>query len=168
MPHLRVARPDDRAAITQLLERSYPTLMKSAYSAQEMAACLPLMTKANPVLLASETYYVVCEQEQVLGAGGWSWAEPGTKKISPGLVHIRHFAVDPSATGRGLGRQLFQRCLDDIAATDATTIDCQSSLNAVEFYRAVGLQPVGLFEIDMGEARRMPAMRMQMSVPTRI
>ena len=54
----RVATPDDRAAIENVLSASYPALMGCAYDPDILAAVLPLITKANPALLASGTYYV--------------------------------------------------------------------------------------------------------------
>ncbi|MBA4174894.1 MAG: GNAT family N-acetyltransferase, partial [Hyphomicrobium sp.] len=53
---IRVATPEDREAVTRLLQRSYPALMAGSYEPAVLAAALPLMTQANPALLASGTF----------------------------------------------------------------------------------------------------------------
>lgn len=53
MERLRTATPDDRAAVSDLLDQSYRVLMAGAYPADLLAQALPLITKANPVLLAA-------------------------------------------------------------------------------------------------------------------
>lgn len=74
---LRTADPSDALAVTALLERAYPTLMAAFYDADVLAVALPAMSKANPALLASRTYYVVEDGEQIIGCGGWTAEKPG-------------------------------------------------------------------------------------------
>ena len=56
---LRVARPEDRAAVSDLLSRSYSILMAPAYPADLLALALPVITKASPALLGSGRYAVI-------------------------------------------------------------------------------------------------------------
>ena len=55
---LRVAAPEDAARVTALLEACYPLLMSEGYEEAHLAVALPLMTRANPALLSSGTYYL--------------------------------------------------------------------------------------------------------------
>ncbi|MGC1952071.1 MAG: hypothetical protein WA970_05770 [Gammaproteobacteria bacterium] len=55
---IRVAGPGDAAAVTALLNESYPLLMSQAYDKATFAAALEVMTTANPKLLASGTFYL--------------------------------------------------------------------------------------------------------------
>lgn len=139
----RWATPTDAAAVTALLARSYPVLMRDAYPPDVLAAALPLMTRANPVLLASGRYLLAETADGALvGSGGWSEEEPGTKRREPGLGHIRHVAVDPAATGAGIGRGLIARCAEAALAHGITRFECLSSLNAEAFYAALGFRRV--------------------------
>ena len=56
---LRIATISDTQAVTELLHASYPKLMQSAYDASVLSATLPAIAQANPVLLASKSFYLV-------------------------------------------------------------------------------------------------------------
>jgi len=148
---LRVARPEDHAAVSDLLSRSYSILMAPAYPADLLALALPVITKANPALLASGRYAVVETGDGMLvGCGGWSRERPGSGEITPGLAHIRHFAIDPARLRCGLGRRLYDWCEHAARGEDMKAFECHSSLNAEPFYRALGFARVGTLNIDFG------------------
>ena len=54
---IRVARPVGTDAVA-LLVASYSSLLIDRYDSDTLPGALPLLTKANPTLLASSTYYV--------------------------------------------------------------------------------------------------------------
>ena len=81
-------RPSTRAdigAIDALLGRSYPQLLKADYPPSALVTVLPLMTRAQPGLVASGRYWVAEQDGRLLGAGGWSEALPGGGRSSPHL-----------------------------------------------------------------------------------
>lgn len=105
MERLRTASSDDRAAVSDLLGLSYRALMAGAYPDDLLALALPMITKANPVLLASGRYAVIEDDAgRLIACGGWSLERPGSGEVVTDLAHIRHFAVHPDAVRRGLGR----------------------------------------------------------------
>lgn len=141
MERLRTASPADRAPVGDLLDLSYRVLMAGAYPADLLAQSLPLITKANPVLLASGRYGLIEDDAgRLLACGGWSLERPGSGVVVEGLAHIRHFAVHPDAVRRGLGRQLYQWCEDAARAQGMTHLECHASLNAEGFYRRLGFR----------------------------
>ena len=145
---LRVAEPQDAEAVGELLRASYPTLMRSAYDADELAPALEVMTKANPSLLSCGTYYVAeLTGGTLVGCGGWTPERPGTRNVEPGLGHVRHFAVHPDWTRRGVGRAILRFCESTASAAGVRVLECYSSLNAERFYRALGF--VRIREMDM-------------------
>lgn len=145
---VRVATPLDAAAVSALLRVSYPTLMRSAYAEEALAPALELMTDANPSLLRSGTYYVAeVATGSLVGCGGWTPERPGTKSVEPGLGHVRHFAVHPDWTRRGIGRAIQTSCDRSARAAGMTAFECCSSLNAEPFYRVLGF--VRIREMDM-------------------
>src|SRR6185369_9975541 len=100
---VRVARLEDAAGVDTLLQASYPRLMASSYEAESLAPALKLMTKANPVLLCSGTYYVAeLPTGLAVGCGGWMLERSGTATVEPYLGHIRHFATYLDWTGCGI------------------------------------------------------------------
>jgi N-acetylglutamate synthase-like GNAT family acetyltransferase len=145
---LRVATPRDAEAVSELLRASYPRLMRSAYDEEVLAPALEVMTQANPSLLRSGTYYVAeLTNGFLVGCGGWTPERPGTKSVEPGLGHVRHFAVHPDWTRRGIGRALLEACGRTARAAGVRAFECYSSLNAEKFYRALGF--VRIREMDM-------------------
>jgi N-acetylglutamate synthase-like GNAT family acetyltransferase len=159
---LRAAAPEDEAAVTSLTEASYGTLMRGAYDKVLLKKVLPIITRANPRLLASGAYFLaVTADGEVIGSGGWSRERPGTKEIQDGLGHIRHFATQPSWTGCGVGRAIFEPCKGDAKAADLGRLECYSSLNAVDFYARLGFKEIRPVEIPLGGDLIMPAMLME-------
>ena len=145
---LRIATSRDAEAVSELLRASYPRLMKSAYDEEVLAPALELMTQANPSLLSSGTYYVAeLTNGLLVGCGGWTPERPGTKSVEPGLGHLRHFAVHPDWTRRGIGRALIEACDRSARAAGVMAFECYSSLNAERFYRALGF--VRIREMNM-------------------
>ena len=158
---LRVATPDDAQRVGVLLEASYRVLMPESYDAHLLARALPLMTRAQPELLASGDYYlVVSSDDTAVGCGGWSLGRPGTGALAPETAHIRHFATHPSWTRHGIGRALF--CWSEAAArlAGARRLECYASLNAEAFYARLGLRRQRTIEVPMSADLRFPAILM--------
>lgn len=161
MERLRTASPDDRAAVSDLLGLSYRALMAGAYPADLLAQALPLITKANPVLLASGRYGLIEDEAgRLLACGGWSLERPGSGEAVEGLAHVRHFAVHPEAVRRGLGRQLYQWCEDAARAQRMTQFECHASLNAEGFYRNLGFRRGRELGLRLSAGVTLPAIEM--------
>ena len=139
---IRIADLQDSASVTALLEASYTNQLKNSYSPEVLARALPLMTKANPRLLKSGTYYVVQAGAELVGCGGWSKEAPGTGALTKGTAHIRHVATHPDWLRHGIGRSLLSRCFDEAASAGISILECHSTLSAVEFYLAIGFKVV--------------------------
>lgn len=158
---IRPAVPADSAAVEAVLAASYPALMGQAYDSELLARTLPRMTRANPALLASGTYYLALgEGGAPAGCGGWSAVAPGSDVVEPGIAHIRHFGTHPDWTGRGVGRALYQRCEDDARSAGFVHFTCYSSLNGEGFYQALGFKTLGPIEVRMGPDILFPSILM--------
>jgi GNAT superfamily N-acetyltransferase len=147
---IRLAVPDDAAAVTALLHASYPILMEPPYTPDVLAAALPSMTRANVGLLASGSYFVAENKTGgLVGSGGWTRQVPGTGVVDGNAAHIRHFVTHPDWIGQGIGRALYKAC--ETQARDAGIIgfDCFASLNAEGFYAALGFERVERIEVAM-------------------
>lgn len=141
---LRTARPEDAEAVSNLLARSYPLLWTGRYEPALLDTVLPLVTRANPRLLASKRFFVaISEEGPIVGCGGWSLEAPGTGERAPGIGHIRHFATDADWVRHGIGRAILSRCTADAAAEGVRTLLADSAKGAEAFYAAFGFVPQG-------------------------
>ena len=162
---LRLARPDDQAAVDDLLWRSYPALLQADYSADVMRSVVPVIARARPELLASGRYFLMMDAGKVVGAGGYSLAAPGPRggavgAAEPGLAHIRHLATDPELTRQGIGRRLMAAVFAAAEAEGITRFDCLSTLTAVPFYTALGFVAQGPVALTLAPGVVFPAVRM--------
>jgi hypothetical protein len=66
---LRPAEPSDMDALDQLFGQSYPILLKPDYAPSVLVTAVPLISKAQPALIASGTFFVVCDGDDIVGAG---------------------------------------------------------------------------------------------------
>jgi GNAT superfamily N-acetyltransferase len=160
---VRVASLDDADAVGALLGMSYPELLASAYPAELLAAALPFMTRANPRLLGSGSYYLAEAADGALaGCGGWTLERPGRPDdpIDPALGHIRHFATHPGWVRRGVARALLDRCIAEARAAGVQRLECYSTIGGEPFYRALGFASLETFTVPMGEGVALPGVRM--------
>jgi N-acetylglutamate synthase-like GNAT family acetyltransferase len=158
---IRVAVPSDLDAVSALLVASYSSLLTAHYSSDTLASALPLMTKANPKLLASGTYYVA-EKESggLIGCGGWTIDRPGSGVTIEGEAHIRHFATHPGWVGQRVGGSLLARCFSDARVLGVRKLHCFSTLTAEGFYRASGFETIGPIDVPMGPNLNFPSVLM--------
>src|SRR5262245_48821948 len=162
---VRAVSPEDAEAVSALLQASYPSLMAFGYEPILFARALPLLTKANPALLSSGTWYLVealDADEKLVGCGGWARQRPDApnEPVDPMLGHIRHFATHPNWTRRGIGRAVFNRCVADARAAGVRIFECYSSLGAEGFYRALGFSTVEPMKLALAESLTIPGVRM--------
>ena len=147
---VRKSDASDLAAVTELLQVSYPSLMKSAYDSAMIDPALKLMTRANPKLLSSGTYYVAeMEDGSLVGCGGWTREHPGGETEQEGVGHIRHFGTHPDWIRRGIGCAIYGLCDDGARAAGIHKFECYSSLNAEDFYSAFGFKRIAVVDILM-------------------
>jgi N-acetylglutamate synthase-like GNAT family acetyltransferase len=146
---VRVADLRDMTAVNSLLAASYSKLLQRKYGPQMLARALPIITKANPVLLASGTYYLTQIGGVLVGCGGWSKEAPGSGELKGGMAHIRHFATHPDWLRRGIARTLLLRCFREASMAGISSLECHSSSVAVDFYLATGFRVVGPMEMKL-------------------
>ncbi len=169
---LRPATPADLAAVDLLLSRSYPRLLAADYPPSVMVTALPIISRARPELLASGRYFVAVDAEgRILGAGGWSGAAPGpsdqpeAEAMRASIGHIRHFATDPAALRRGIGRALMARVTAQARGVGMVQLDCLSTRTAVPFYASCGFRDLGPVNVALRPGIDFPAVRMICDLP---
>ncbi len=160
---VRVARPSDLAEIDALLSRAYPVLLKPHYPPSVLVTAIPHISKAQPKLLASGTYFAVLDvTDRIVGAGGWTATQPGIGARSARATgHIRHVVTDPTVVRQGIGRALMDRVIDDASAAGMRRLNCFSTLMAVPFYVSCGFKEIGATTINLRPGIDFPAVLMR-------
>ena len=158
---IRPASRDDLAAVDALLSRSYPALLKGDYLPSVLVTAIPLISRANPALIASGTYFVAEAGDDILGAGGWTRGAPpgGASKMRVG--HIRHVVTDHRQTRKGIGQRLMAHVIADAASAGMHQLECFSTLTAEPFYVACGFRRLGPMTVSLRKGIDFPAVHMR-------
>jgi GNAT superfamily N-acetyltransferase len=158
---VRVAGPEDLAGVDALLARAYPRLLKADYPPSVLVTALPLISRAQPALLRSGTYYVAETEAGIVGAGGWT---PDRQRA--GLGHVRQVVSDDLMQRRGIARALITHALEVARARGISEMECWSTRNAVPFYAAMGFASEGPMQVELRPGIGFPAIWMRMRLET--
>jgi len=160
--HIRVANLTDAKAVSELLGASYTALLSAFYEENLLTQILPLITKANPLLLDSGTFYVAqIGRGKIVGCGGWSRKRPGAGALHSREGNIRHFATHPDWLRKGIGRDILLRCFEDVKGTEIKAMNCYSALGAETFYGAFGFSIVSQVDVPLTGQLAFPAFLMR-------
>jgi GNAT superfamily N-acetyltransferase len=157
---LRPADPSDLDDLDALFGRSYPALLKADYPPSVLVTAVPLISKAQPALIASGRFFVVCDGTEIVGAGGWTQQAPNGKPGTRGIGHIRHVVTDHRRTREGIGQRLLEHLLLHAHASGMSQLHCQSTRTAVPFYQAMGFVVQGDIDIELRPGITFPAIFM--------
>ena len=158
---IRAATPADLAGVDALLARSYPVLLKGAYPPSLLVTAIPLISKAQPRLLASRTYFVVTDGDKIV----WTSATPGTwAKGAAATGNIRHVVTDHERTRQGIGRLLMERVFATSQEAGVTRLECFSTLMALPFYAACGFREIGPMTVPLRPGIDFPAVHMRRDI----
>ena len=152
----RVATLADMAAVDAVLARSYPKLLKADYPPSVLVTALPRISRAQPELLSSGTYFVAEDEGQVLAAGGWTLDRREAQK-----GHIRHVVTDDRHLRRRLAARILERCFETSAARGVRELECWSTHTAEAFYGAMGFERIEPMDVQLGQGIMFPAVRMR-------
>ncbi|MCB2125049.1 MAG: GNAT family N-acetyltransferase [Rhodobacteraceae bacterium] len=160
---VRPAGRDDIAGIDALLARAYPRLLKADYPASVLVTALPLISRAQPALVTSGTYYVAEDRAgRLLGGGGWTAAIPGRSGlVGPGRANVRHMVTDDRAVRRGIGSAVLGRALAEARAAGMAWMHCLSTRTAVPFYESMGFTALGTVTVPLAPGIDFPAVEMR-------
>jgi GNAT superfamily N-acetyltransferase len=158
---IRPTTSRDLPRIDALLRESYPALLKHDYPPSVLVMALPLISRANPSLLRSGSYFVAEDADgAALAAGGWSHSGPQGGVGPRDLGHVRHVATHPRALRQGLACAILERCFAEARAQGMTWMMAQSTRTAVPFYRAMGFEERAEVEIMLRPGIAFPAVEM--------
>jgi GNAT superfamily N-acetyltransferase len=154
---LRSSTGRDFDAIDAMLARSYPRLLKNHYLPSVMVTAVPLISRANPALVRSGTYYVAETADgEIIGAGGWTPAAEGRF-----AAEVRHMVVDWRHQRQGLGRRLMMGIFAEAQLQGVRRIEARATRAAVSFYEAMGFEDLGQVTVPLRPGINFPAVMMR-------
>jgi putative acetyltransferase len=133
---LRPVRASDLDAVVAMQEASIMALGAPVYGEAKARAWARLGHQFRHDLLGEGGFWVAERDQRLLGVGGWS-----PDSLEADLAWIRYLFVHPQTTRQGIGRRLIERAERSACVADRSRLRVWSSLNAVNFYRAVGFLP---------------------------
>lgn len=169
---LRPARPIDIPALQRLIETSVRRLSVGYYTEAQIASGLRYVFGVDTQLIADGTYFLVEGPDGPVASGGWSGRATlyggDQHKTAPDLLldparepaRIRAFFVHPDWARRGLGRRLFDACLD--AARDAgfRSLELGATLPGLPLYAALGFVAHERMDATLPDGVVLPVVRM--------
>ncbi|MGC8203689.1 GNAT family N-acetyltransferase [Aliiroseovarius sp. PTFE2010] len=159
---IRPARPSDFDVVDSLFSRAYPALLRADYDTKTLQDILPIISRANPRLLATGTYYLAFLGDDLVGAGGWSWIGPHGAVGPRHMAHSRHVVTHHDHQRSGIGRQLLSHCINEAGRQGARILNCQSTLTGEQLYAALGFRRVADIDVFLCPGVSFPAVHMQL------
>jgi GNAT superfamily N-acetyltransferase len=157
----RLARMDDREAISELIAAAIAELQKPFLTGSQIDASMAIMG-LDTQLIADATYYLVYDDGVLAGCGGWSFRQTAyggdaTLGRDPLLLdpasdaaRIRAMYTHPAHVRRGIGRLILQLCEDAARGGGFKRAELVATLAGLPLYEACGFLPGERFEDTRG------------------
>jgi GNAT superfamily N-acetyltransferase len=162
MPTLRKATIADIPALNALIARSARGLSTEDYRPEQVEGALRGAFGVDSQLLADETYFVVEEQGQIVGCGGWSYRstlfggdaragrDASVLDAKTQAAKIRAFFVEPGCARRGIGSLLLRHCEQQARDRGYTRVELMATLPGAKLYAAKGYVGGAMLRFDVG------------------
>jgi GNAT superfamily N-acetyltransferase len=176
MPTLRKATTADVPELNALIARSARGLSTEDYRPEQVEGALRGAFGVDSQLLVDETYFVVEDQGQIVGCGGWSFrstlfggdarAGRDASILDPKTqaAKIRAFFVEPSYARRGIGSLLLHHCEQQARDHGYTRVELMATLPGVKLYAAKGYVGGAMLRFDVGSGEAIEFIPMQKSL----
>ena len=162
---IRLATPDDTAAISDVIAASARGLSVGHYEPEVVEAALRGAFGVDSQLVDDETYFVATLDNTIVGCGGWSkrrtlfggdaFSVRDATQLDPATeaARIRAFFVLPSHARQGIGRAILQRCESEAASLGFSRFALMATLPGVKFYSTLGYVADEPLMYDLGHGR---------------
>ena len=172
----RLAREEDIPALEALIPVSVRVLQAPYYSAAQMEAALGPVFGVDKQLIRDGTYFVVENDAQVVGCGGWSkrktlFGGDQTKAVEDPLLNpeteparIRAFFIHPDYARRGIAGRIIETCEQAARAAGFTSIELAATLPGEPLYIAFGYHAIERFDIPLPDGLGLPVARMRKQI----
>jgi GNAT superfamily N-acetyltransferase len=179
MRTLRPAHHEETHKVADLMRRSAAGLSAGFYDEHQTQLAAEFLTVPDLDLIADGTFYVVEQDGQIVGCGGWSmrrklftgstdqedlsseWLDPTTEPAK-----IRAFFIDPDHARQGIARQIYEACESAALDKGFQALELMATLPGVPFYEKLGFRPLEDVSIDLPNAEPLPCVKMRKSLRT--
>jgi GNAT superfamily N-acetyltransferase len=176
---IRKAADSDIPQIEALIARSARGLSAQDYRPSQVEGALRGAFGVDTQLLADQTYFVVEEDDRLVGCGGWSFRSTlfggdsrlgrDSSKLDPHTqaAKIRAFFVDPHHARRGIGTLLLEHCEREARDHGFSRVELMATLPGVKLYAARGFVAAAMvhFDVGAGESIEFIPMRKVLAAP---
>jgi GNAT superfamily N-acetyltransferase len=145
---IRKATASDIPRIEELMRESTSTLGARYYDERQTASAMEQITVPDRQLIDDETYFVVEDDDVIVGCGGWSKRAKlytGSGSTDPRLLdpateaaRVRAMFVLSSHARRGIGRMVLEACEDEARRAGFRSMELMATLPGEPFYLACG------------------------------
>jgi len=168
---LRLARPEDMPILSALMDRAIGELLQAFLPPEGVKASYEVMG-LDTQLIADGTYFVVEDNGEIAGCGGWSRratlfggdhsAGRDAAMLDPKVdaARVRAMYTHPDHTRKGVGRMILDACEAAARAEGFDRVEMAATMGGVPLYRACGYHDIEPFEAETSGGYRVPLMRM--------
>jgi GNAT superfamily N-acetyltransferase len=169
---LRVATPDDAAAIETLMKESAAAIFPRWYDERRAASAVRYVAQVDPMLLEDGTYFVLEAGGELVACGGWSRRDRlysagggggNSRLLDPAEepARVRAMFVRGDWTRRGLGRRIIEACEEGARREGFTKLVLGATLPGVPLYAACGFEPVAEMDVVLADGVELPCVSME-------
>ena len=148
---IRAARPSDAPRLTEIAMAAKASW---GYPASFMARCRAALA-VDAAMIGERAFFLAEDKGGILGFYGF---EP-----EPDGIGLSHMFVLPEASGRGVGRMLWNHAVAQARRGRAAALIAVSDPNAAGFYRRMGAARAGFRPSEIDPARPLPIYRLPLS-----
>jgi GNAT superfamily N-acetyltransferase len=172
----RLAVPADIPALTVLMDAAIAELQRAFLDDDQIASSRAIMG-IDTELIDDGTYFVVEEDGEVAGCGGWSrratlYGNDATHGRDDHLLdpavdpaRVRAMYTSPAFARRGVGRLILTLCEAAAAAEGFTMLELMSTMSGQPLYTAYGFTPLErVDDATDGSGVPVPCVRMEKPV----
>jgi GNAT superfamily N-acetyltransferase len=175
-PTLRVATPEDIPAISALIADSVRGLSKGFYTEAQAESALRFVFGVDSQLIADGSYFVIEDELGIAAAGGWSarlhlyggdqakGAEDPRVDPAREPARIRAFFVAPRAARQGMGRRLYEACVNAARDQGFKRLALVATMPGIPLYLALGFEMGEEYVLSLPDGVALPLAQMSRSI----
>ena len=175
-PELRIATPDDEAAVAALMKQSGAVLFRRFYDERQAASAVRYVAQADRLLLRDGTFFVLESGGELVACGGWSWrdrlhtgsgeSDDDDRLLDPATepARVRAMFVRADWTRRGLGRRILEECESAAAREGFGRLVLTATLPGLPLYLAYGFERTADVEVTMPDGVAIACVAMEKPV----
>jgi GNAT superfamily N-acetyltransferase len=164
--HCRFATLKDAEALITLQEDCTHKLGGEFYNGSQIDSFLREIGTLDLNLIHHRTYYVVEQEGEIVGSGGWSdrpapfekfHCNVGSPDRQPRIMAV---FVRPGHTRRGIGRAVIAQAEDEIRQRGYNRVELTAMLSGVCFYSSLGYRITGNATVELSNGVLLPTVEM--------